>query len=95
VLDDQVIAAVFEQAARQLATMADGQHVRLLVAWPNAAATLQMSHSGWYELGRLSDPAGRFWWTVLWHEERGEGRLLRSFKQSKRGVMGEIAANQE
>lgn len=91
VLDADRIAAVFEQAAHQLATMAGTQQVRVLIAWPHAMATIQVSHSGWCELGRLSDPAGRFWWTVLWHNERGEGRLLRSFRKSKRGVMGEIA----
>ena len=90
-LDDAAIAAVFEQAAHQLATIAGAQHIRVLIAWPNRSVTIEVSHSGWSELGRLSDPAGRFWWVVLWHAERGEGRLLRYFRKAKRGVMGEIA----
>lgn len=89
--DDSAIAAVIELAAAQLADAASTQRVVVLIAWPTPATQIERSHSGWCELGRLSDPAGRFWWLIRWHPERGEGRLIRSFARSPRGALGEIA----
>ena len=90
IFDDAAIAAVIDQAARQLSTRAGTQRFTVLIAWPNPSNTIEIHPSGWCELGRLSDPAGRFWWLILWHPERAEGRLLRYFARSPRGSLGEI-----
>jgi hypothetical protein len=76
VFAEAAIAAVIDRAARQLALQAGRQRFVVLIAWPTPVNTFTVSASGWCELGRLSDPAGRFWWTIRWHPERGEGRLL-------------------
>jgi hypothetical protein len=90
IFDDDAIAAVINLAARQLASRAGLQRIAVLIAWPAPAAAIEIHSSGWCELGRLSDPAGRFWWLILWNPERAEGRLLRYFARAPRGSLGEI-----
>jgi hypothetical protein len=79
IFDNDAIAAVIELAAHQLAAVATAQHITVLIAWPNRPDTITPSHGGWCELGRIAEPAGRFWWVVRRHPERGEGRLKREF----------------
>ena len=88
--DAVAIAAVIDQAARELALRARAQHVTVLVAWPTPRTSIEISHSGWCELDRIGEPAGRFWWLILWHPERAEGRLLLYVQKPKRGSLGEI-----
>ncbi len=87
--DDAAIEAVIQQAARRLAAVAP--RVQILVVWPKPAAEIVPRTSGWCEIGRLADAFDRCWWTILWHPERGEGRLLRGRPKVKRGPLGEIA----
>ncbi len=88
--DDELIAGVIGLAARELSARASMQGITVLIAWPYRCDQIELSGSGWCELGRLSDPAGRFWWLILWHPERAEGRLLRYFSKPKRGSLGEV-----
>jgi hypothetical protein len=86
--DDAAIEAVLQLAARRLAAVAP--HIHILVVWPKPAAEIAPRSSGWCEIGRLADVFNHCWWTILWHPERGEGRLLRSYPRRKRGPLGEI-----
>ena len=88
--DDEAVAAVIESAAQELASRARSQRIAVLIAWPIRVSEIHVHSSGWCELGRLSDPAGRFWWLILWHPERAQGRLLRYFAKAPRGSLGEI-----
>jgi hypothetical protein len=83
IFDEAAIAAVIDQAAHQLAAVAKSQNITVLIAWPKRPGEIASSPSGWCELGRIADSSGRFWWAVLWHPERGEGRLRRELKRAK------------
>jgi hypothetical protein len=89
--DDAAIEAIVRLAAHRMATLAARANVVVLVVWPKPAGKIEPRPSGWCELGRLSDAFGRCWWTIHWHPERAEGRLLRERPRSKRGPLGEIA----
>jgi hypothetical protein len=88
VFDDAAIEAVIQLAARRLAHVAPEVHI--LVVRPNPPDEIAPRTSGWCEIGRIADVFGRCWWQILWHPERGEGRLLRHVPKARRGPLGEI-----
>jgi hypothetical protein len=88
--DDNAIASVIDLAVRGLEARFTSDRILVLIVWPKRAHEIEARSSGWCELGRLSDPTGRFRWLILWNPERAEGRLLRSFARAARGPLGEI-----
>jgi hypothetical protein len=89
-ISDDELTKVFERAGARLGECAWQQRIVVLVAWPKPPDEIAVRPSGWCELGTIGDAAGRFWWTVYWHAQRRQGRLVRSFPKAKRGTLGEV-----
>lgn len=86
-MDDAEIAAIVRRAAR---TLAERAGTVVLTTETIADCEVEVSSSGWCELGRIADAEERCSWTVLYHPATKVGRLVRKLPRAKRGIMGEI-----